>query len=200
VFTDEHWTHLLAYVHLNPLRDRLEMRSGLYRWTSHRFYSGDETPPAWLTTAELLEMLEPLGGYAAYLKEVRARRSEEPDGFDAIVFGRRRGGDDVAPKLRRQRKTSLLSADAVLRRVRDAAGCSIAELKTVQRGRIGNPARIAAAHALVHDAKLTHGEVAKLLGMSPTDVSRALLKVRNRTPEQERLSSIVDALEALRRG
>ena len=85
----------------------------------------------------------------------------------------------------------------VLRRVALAAGCSVAELSEVRRGRVGNPARTAAAHALVHGAKLAHGQVARLLRMSPTDVSRALLKVRNRSPEQERLCRILAALEEM---
>jgi putative transposase len=199
VYTDQHWTHLLTYMHLNPVRDRLEMRSGQYRWTSHRFYAGGEPPPVWLTTAELLEMLEPLGGYASYLKEVRARRAEAPDGFNAVVFGRRRGDGEGAPKPRRKKKPLVAPVEMVLRRVASVAGCSLEELRQVQRGRIGNPARTAAAHALVCDSKLSHGEVAKILCMSPTDVSRALLKVRNRTLEQERLSRILEELEEFRR-
>jgi REP element-mobilizing transposase RayT len=199
VHTDQHWTHLLAYVHLNPSRDRLEMRAGQYRWTSHRYYAGDALAPEWLTTCELLEMLEPLGGYAEYLKGVRAKRSEEPDGFGAVVFDRRRSADVDVPKPKKTRRPSVVSVAAVLKRVTDAAGCSRAELGLVQRGRHGNPARIAAAHALVHDAKLGHREVAKLLGMSPTDVSRALLKVRKRTPLQAELCRIIEELDNLRR-
>jgi hypothetical protein len=92
----------------------------------------------------------------------------------------------------------VVQAATVLRRVALVAGCTIDELKMVQRGRLGNPARTAAAHALVHDAKLPHGEIATLLRMSSTDVSRALLKVRNRNPGQERLSRILEELEAMR--
>jgi REP element-mobilizing transposase RayT len=199
VYEDQHWLHLLAYVHLNPVRSRLEMRLGQYRWTSHRFYAGTETPPPWLTTAELLELLEPFGGYADYLKGARARREEAPEGFDAVLFAGRRKADVPTPVPKRRRSAVPVPAEVVFRRVAAAAGCPVARLKEVARGRLGNPARTAAAHALVHDARLSHREIAELLNMSPTDVSRALLKVRNRTPGQEQLCRIVAELEERRR-
>jgi REP element-mobilizing transposase RayT len=199
VYEDQHWMHLLAYVHLNPIRSRLEMRLGQYRWTSHRFYAGTEAQPAWLTTAELLGMLDPFGGYAAYLQGVRARRAEEPEGFDAVVFAGRRGTDAATPVPKRRRLSTPVPAEAVLRRVAALAECPVAQLREVTRGRNGNPARTAAAYALVHDSRLSHREIAALLDMSPTDISRALLKVRNRTPGQEQLCRIVAELEARRR-
>jgi len=195
VYADQHWMHLLAYVHLNPVRSRLEMRLGQYRWTSHRFYAGTGSPPAWLTTTELLEMLEPFGGYAVYLKGVRARREEEPEGFDAVVFAGRRKADAATPAPKPRRLPMPVPAEVVLRRVAAVAGCPVAQLKVVARGRNGNPARTAAAHALVHDSRLSHRQIAALLNMSPTDVSRALLKVRNRTPGQEQLCRIVAELK-----
>lgn len=197
VYTDEHWTHLLAYLHLNPVRARLEMRLGQYRWTSHRFYNGQEPPP-FLTTQELAQMLEPLGGYEQYLKEVRGRKSEPPDGFEGIVFEGRRSAEELSHKAPRTKKAKALPSKVVLERVAMAADCTVAELKKIRMGRIGNPGRIAAAHALVYDARLSHNETARLLEMSVTDVSRSLLKVRQARSEQAELGRILEQMEQWR--
>lgn len=201
VYEEQHWTHLLAYLHLNPVKARLAAKPEQFRWTSHRFYAEIDAPPPWLTTAELNELLEPLGGYRVYLKDVRARRYEAPDGFDAIAFeGRReRLGELPKPKTFAKPPRPSLSAHAALRRVADAAGCTVKQALEPLRGRGGNPARVAAVQALVIDAGLSHKDVAKRLSMTEVDVSRYLTKARQCQPAQVRLAEILSTLEQSRR-
>jgi REP element-mobilizing transposase RayT len=195
VYADEHWMHLLAYLHLNPIRARLEMRLGQYRWTSHQFYSVQK-PPNWLTTGQLHEMLEPFGGYSEYVKEARSKKFEPPDGFDGIVFEARRTFEEHTPgRSMTEQKATPIPANIVLERVARAAGCQASELKLVRTGRAGNPGRIVAAHALVYTARLNHRETATLLDMSVTDVSRCLLKVRQVRPAQTELLRILEQWE-----
>lgn len=199
VLTDEHWTHLLAYLHLNPVKARLAVRPGQFLWTSHRYYTLEKPAPKWLTIAGLLEMFDSVGGYEAYLESVRAKRTEAPEGFDSVTFEARRTPFAAPPRPKvKAKRLAALSPTAALKRVADAAGCSLEELKEVRRGRVGNPPRIAAAHVLVVDAGLSHREAAQWLQMSQVDISRCLTKVRTCRKDQERLAEILATLEQWR--
>jgi len=198
VYLDQHWTHLLCYLHLNPVRARLVVNPAQARWTSHAYYAGAE-PPAWLTTAELEEMLAPLGGYAAYLREVRRHRGDAPDGFDAVAF---RGGRSVsdesvkaAPAPRRG-----VPPEEIVAAVARAAGVTVASLARSEFGPHGNPARLVTAHLLACRAGLTHREIARRLAMSEYDVSKALRKVRQRRDSGDAVAVLLGALEESDRG
>ncbi|HUT76219.1 MAG TPA: hypothetical protein VM285_00940 [Polyangia bacterium] len=195
VFLDQHWTHLLCYLHLNPVRARLVVRPEQAHWTSHSYYSG-KLPPAWFTTAELEEMLAPLGGYACVLREVRRSRGDLPDGFDAVVFhgGRAVSDETVKPE---PVARSIRTAKEILAAVSRAAGVPLAELSTPRFGPEGNPARLVAAHLLSCAGGLRHGEIGKLLGMGECDVSKALRKVRARRGSEDAISVFFDNLDKM---
>ncbi|MCB9674497.1 MAG: transposase [Alphaproteobacteria bacterium] len=83
VVEDEaYWRHLLAYLHLNPVRAGLAAAATAARTTSHLAYLGVERIP-WLETAELLELYGGRWNLAAYVDEVAAGNERGPDGFDA---------------------------------------------------------------------------------------------------------------------
>jgi REP element-mobilizing transposase RayT len=193
VYLDQHWTHLLCYVHLNPVRARLVVTPEQARWTSHAYYDGVE-PPTWLTTSELLEMFEPLGGYARYLRDLRAHRGEVPEGFDSVAFrgGRRMSDETVKEPPARPRKPP---AREILAAVAREAGVPVSALARSAFGPTGNPARLVAAHLLSCLGGLTHREVGRLLDMSDYNVSKALRKVRARRGSGDELTRIVEALE-----
>ena len=193
VYLDQHWTHLLCYIHLNPVRARCVVNPDHTRWTSHAFYAG-KRPPSWLTTSELLEMLEPLGGYQRYLRDIRARRGDAPDGFDAVVFrGGRSMSDETVKAPTVQRRT--VPAREILAAVAREAGVPLSSLSRSAFGPTGNPARLVAAHLLSCLGGLTHGEVGRLLDMSDYDVSKALRKVRERRDSGDAVAMIIGALE-----
>jgi hypothetical protein len=52
VVADEEVRSVLAYIHNNPVRAGLVATASESDWTSHRFYVGQETPPAWLCVDE----------------------------------------------------------------------------------------------------------------------------------------------------
>jgi REP element-mobilizing transposase RayT len=192
VYLDQHWTHLLCYLHLNPVRARIVVKPGQARWTSHRYYTG-ETPPPWLTTGELEEMLSPLGGYARVLSEVRRNRGDLPDGFDAVVF---RGGRTTSDETVKERRPPprVRSAGDIMGAVARASGVAVDKLSISRYGPVGNPARLVAAHYLSCVGGLTHLEVGRLLGMSDYDVSKALRKLRERRGSGDAVSALLDEL------
>ena len=195
VYRDEHWLHLLAYLHLNPVRARLVMKPEQARWTSHRYYASKELPPPWLTADELLDMFEAVGGYAKYLAEVRANRGEPPDGFDVVAFQAGRSMSDETEKpAPRPPKTHIVSPLALLSAVCRHAEVSRASLKETRYGRTGNPARLAAAFLLVQRAGLRNREVGHLLEMNEVDVSKAITKVRSERGTDSPIDRLVSVL------
>jgi putative transposase len=56
VQNDDYWKHLLAYLHLNPVKGRLVTNPGDCLWTSYNAYVGKRSRPDWLTTEELLRL------------------------------------------------------------------------------------------------------------------------------------------------
>ena len=192
VYLDQHWTHLLCYLHLNPVRARLAVKPEQARWTSHAYYSG-ATPPPWLTIAELEEMLAPLGGYAQVLREARRNRGDLPDGFDAVVFrGGRAVSDETVKAVPTPRRTT--EPREIVAAVARAAGIKVKELSIARYGPTGNPARLVAAHFLSCAGGLTHVEVGRVLGMSDYDVSKALRKVRERRGTGDAVSALIEEL------
>jgi len=71
---------------------------------------------------------------------------------------------------------------------------SRASLEETKYGRTGNPARIAAAHLLVHRSGLKHREVGVLLNMHEVDVTKALTRVRAEAGTDSPLDRLVRAL------
>ena len=78
---DAYLLTLVRYIHLNPVRARLEPRPEAYRWSSDRYY---RTPraPSWLDRGEVLAMLgaDPHMAAAAY----RQLMATSASGYDEV--------------------------------------------------------------------------------------------------------------------
>ena len=177
------WAHLLAYVHLNPVKAHLAPTPDLARWTSHGAYVGTEPRPPWLTTSELLDIHGGVEAYKQYTWEARVGRRPPPDGFDPEVFTSKKPTDAVPaeprPAKQRPRERPVPAAkdpQAVLQAVCAAMGVPRDDLRSPGTGRDGNPARWMAAWWLVHASLLKHREVVDLLDGSIVSVSQWLVK------------------------
>jgi hypothetical protein len=199
VYRDEHWMHLLAYIHLNPVRARLAMKPEQSEWTSHAFYSGAQRQPEWLTTAELLGMFGGTRGYLDYVRAVRAKRAEIPDDFDRVSFQKGRALTDetvAGPRLPSPRPPTLKAA---LGEVLRASGGSTAEIRESRVGRRGNSLRVVAAYWLSRRSKATNVEVGRAIGMGPVDVSKAISRVQRLRRAGGEITRLVDTLEEIAR-
>ena len=85
VYLEEHWTYLLAYLHLKPVRARLVAEPEEAVWTSHPAYLGRRSGLEWLTTEKMSEYFEAAGGYRSFISEVK-KRSPVPEGFESVTF------------------------------------------------------------------------------------------------------------------
>jgi REP element-mobilizing transposase RayT len=84
--TEAYWMHLLAYVHLNPVKAHLAPDPASANWTSHLAYAEPRLRPAWLTTQELLSLFGSRSELLAYIEAVRVKRSVAPAEFDPASF------------------------------------------------------------------------------------------------------------------
>lgn len=177
VSSPAHWHHLLAYIHLNPVRAKLVVKLTQTRWTSHASYTGKERCPDWLCTETLLEEMGGKPGYRRYMKNVRLGRQHPPDNFEQVLFERRCSSDFLLVKQEEEKRA--LSAEEAITQVLKITSATKRELKLSRRGREGNPARAVAAWWLTHGAGLTNVKASGHLKMTPVAVSRAIAHVKS---------------------
>ena len=194
VHSNEHWKHLLAYIHLNPVRARLVVTPEQGQWTSHGQYAGSSQAPDWLTTGELLALFGGSAGYLAYLDAILAHRMTEPDGFDAVSFRAQEAAADLEHEpLPHARDDKTL--EEVFAEICRVLGCSPEELQESRRGRSGNAPRLVAAYWLVRRGRVPHKEVGRLLAMSSLCVSKALARVKAASGKGGEIDELIRALE-----
>jgi len=174
---DDYWRHLLAYLHLNPLRANLAPSLEASRWTSHAAYVGHERRPDWLCTDELLSLHGGIEGYLSYVWEAQVGRQAPPAGFDANALWRPRRTESIPARIRPAR-TAPLTAEAALAQVCSITGATDEGLRLGRVGAPGQPERWIAAWWLQTAAGLDQGEIAALLGANIQQVSRWLSRVR----------------------
>jgi len=172
VKTPEHWHHLLAYIHLNPLKARLVMSLEQSRWTSHAAYADERACPDWLHTDLVLSELGGVEGYRQYVEEIQLGRRRAPKDFDEVLFRRRRASEALVVKQAERGRD--LTPEKALMQVEEITGAREETLTRTQRGRRGNPPRAVAAWWLTHGAGLTNVSAGERLAMSPVAVSKAL--------------------------
>ena len=173
VTSDPYWAHLLAYLHLNPVRARLASAADGARWTSHGAYRGTDRAPEWLTVDELLELHHGSKGYCQYIDDVACGRERGPSDFDAAKLWLATASVQAA----RPAALSLEAADALLE-VAAVTKTTVEQLTAGRRGRGGQPSRWVAMWWLVERGGLPQSEVARQLRTSPATVTRALARVR----------------------
>ena len=138
----EYWRHLLAYIHLNPVRGGLAPRLDEADWTSHAPYIDPEYAPEWLHRSEMVELYGTPEAYFDYLKQVQNGRVNAPDGFErAVLWIERVSGENVVVPEVRPTGTIEEIFGAVLPPLCETTGLTREELLVAPRGRTGNPAR-----------------------------------------------------------
>lgn len=166
VDSDAYWQHLLAYLHLNPVRANLARRPEDCVWTSHAAYAGMAERPEWLTTSDLLGAFGSRAALVAYVREVRMKRREAPEGFEPTTLWA--GGTECEEVVDRKEVDASDAVDQVVALTR------VDPLVRVSRSR-PNPSRWLAAWWLHQGAGLPLVEVGRCLSVSG---QRAAMLVR----------------------
>jgi len=75
-------THVLAYIHLNPVVARLVPHVDQTTWTSHAAYTGAVDCPDWLERSPLKAAFGTIESYRSYLHDWRVGQAPGPEDFD----------------------------------------------------------------------------------------------------------------------
>jgi REP element-mobilizing transposase RayT len=179
------------YIHLNPNRAGLSRPAERWKWSSYRNYvSGIGTPAVpWVTTDTVLGELGTSGiskkeARRAYREYVESAKGEPPiEPFDRAAAGlalgsesfvawvkdklKRRAANREEPALRRLRALGLETPEKIEALVKAEFG------DTGDKGR----ARNVLAAFLVSRSGLRPAEVARRLGVSPSAITRSVLRI-----------------------
>lgn len=161
--------HLLAFVHLAPVKARGLKKPDESSWTSHRAYIGVADPPPWLSMRKVQSELGSRDSIAAWIDDLLKKKEPWPDELDPET-GRlqleatRRGRKPRVPV--HDRAGPKQAAEDVIARVVDITGATLQTLALARRGRSANPARRFAALMLARHSSLTHAQIARRLGGS----------------------------------
>ena len=177
---DAYWMHLLAYLHLNPVRAGLARRVEETRWTSHEAYVGAASVPAWLTVSELLAAFGGIEGYERYVGDLRKGAVEEPEVFDRhrLFVPQRREALEREVGEAREVPVPTFTPEQALTAVRLVTGVREPELLKARLGPGGSPERWLAMWWLSRAARLTQAEIGRMFGTTKPAVSRSIARVR----------------------
>jgi REP element-mobilizing transposase RayT len=177
--TDEAWlVHLVAYLHLNPVKANLITRADEPGWTSHRAYIGLEPAPAWLSTERLLDTLGGREAVDDFVRTLHIGRSPWPEAMNTADGWLR--PETLLPVVIPAEQPIKASASAaeVLACVERITGLTEAEITEVRRGPGGNPAKRFLIWALWRRARMTQRAIGTELGMTAPHVARVLARFR----------------------
>ncbi len=182
VENEDYLKHLLAYLHLNPVRAHLVSEPQEECWTSHQAYIGLTERPPWLSCAFMEELFGGRQPIHEHVMERQRGSSQWPAEMDLETgwfriqesrpIGVSAGGPLGNPPCRYE-------ADTVLELVCRIAGRTEADLRRVERGPRANPARRFAILALDRWTLLTQRLVGERLDMSTSQVSKVLERYRS---------------------
>ena len=190
---DAYWMHLLAYLHLNPVKAALAPGPRDAIWTSHLGYVNPGLRPDWLRTDELLAMFGSAEALQTYVDDVQRRRREAPVGFDPDRFWAPPAGNPPPP----DRPAKLRSPDQAIADVASILGVGDAELLARRRGRTPNTGAWLAAWWLTQSTGLTQTAVAERLGVSRPRVSQLVTSLHRLARQDPAVQALMDRLETL---
>lgn len=177
VLDEGYWLHLLAYVHLNPVRAGQVDHPDHSTWTSHRAYAGLEPAPPWLEMDDHLELYGSRSQYRQALDDLVLGRSEFPDELQEEHLWQP-ANTDASRVEYPPCAVSTLSEDEALRQVAELTGVDLDTLSMPRRGRAGNLPRTLAAWWLCRAAAVSREKAGALLNMNPGSVGAAAHRVK----------------------
>ena len=190
VESDAYWQHLLAYLHLNPVKAGLSSTPVNCTWSSHDAYVGTGKTPEWLTTAELLAMFGGPEGVARYVADVQRKRQEAPASFDPEDFWRPANtSPSEGPRLIDER-----TAEQALNEVAAALQVERSALLERPRGRTPNPPSWVAIWWLLRSTSLSQREVGEIFSITRPRVSQLRKKLVELSHRDPHVRATMDAL------
>jgi hypothetical protein len=170
----------LVYLHLNPVRAGLVVDPADYLFSSHRYYLGFEVAPKWLFTQKMMRVHEGVDGYMAYMDLFvdNGRRPDDP--FDDQPMWRGPHSLLVPTQTPKYVVDQRILRERTLSEVATALDCSIERLMSPGRGPVPNIRRWVAIWWLIRCGNQTRKEVANLMGIDNSGISKIEKNLKNR--------------------
>ncbi len=187
VDVDSYLLQLVSYIHLNPVRAGIMKRPESYRWSSHRFYRGDDTLP-WLTEGLVLARFADREGEARErfhrfvlggLDSDAAKSEFSPAQSD----GRLIGNESFIERVQEAEdgmKGTRITLDGIIDGVCKAYGIAQDELLAPGRGRLASEARSVIGLIVQEHPEITIAEAAKVFQRDSSTLSAGAARLRNR--------------------
>ncbi len=192
VTDDAYWMHLLAYLHLNPVRAHLANKPEDCLWTSHQAYLDAKLAPQWLTTDELVGMFGGRQQLAEYVDAVQRKRRGAPEGFDPDHFfaaSRTTEAPEPPPEpVKRSYEEALQDVAGVL-------GVDVSEVTSLPRGRSANVPAWLGVWWVLRSTGMSQTALGKRMGVSRTRVSQLRGKLHRLAKEDEAVAKAMAKLE-----
>lgn len=188
---------LIRYIHLNPVRAKMAREPVAYRWSSHRYYLGEETLP-WLTTDWVL------GQFGTRLTVTRPRFAAFVDagraeGHSEAYYGGRDdsrvvGEEDFVSKVlsKKPRGAKPPSLSTIVAEVCQSVSMSEADLKAPGKDRAAAQARALIGWLAVKNKAASLTQVAARFNRDPSTLSHAVTALEKRSRSSE---SLADSLK-----
>ena len=180
---NQYLRHLVGYIHLNPVRAGLVKRPDEDCWTSHRYHTGLQRAPAWLSTDMVRKQLGKPAQVQDFVANLHRKKQPWPDEMDlgtgwlSLPTDPRPGGVRA-----REPGAKLMAADDVLAKVQRVTGATADDLRQLARGRGANPARRFAMWMLARHTTLTHAQIGERVGGSAGSVAQLRHRLRGAVP------------------
>jgi len=174
--------HLVAYIHLNPLRANLVSR--IYSdgaWTSHRAYTARETAPPWLCRKFFLKVFKSADLLEAFALSLHRGAEEWPPEM-LLTTGWFSSAGKKSDKYHAE-AAKTVTAEQLLADIGTVTSALQERLMTGIAGPKGNPERRFAVWVLRKKTFMTHAQIGALLQMSANQVARDLARSREKINE-----------------
>jgi len=189
VTRDDYLRHLVAYIHLNPVRAHLIDSPEQPGWTSHRAHLGLDGAPEWLAKWAMRQWFGSPRELAKWVSAVQIGRETVPDELDQASGMFRHTGVEEPPPVR---TAEMPKIESVIGRVLRISGASPEVLRQATFGPRANPPRRFAALALLREG-IGQGEIARELGMTAGAVSALAYRSKHRDSSPQ-VAAWLDAL------
>lgn len=201
----------VQYIHMNPLRAKMEKTLGLYKWTSHNKYVGkDEKSPAdcdyvlslfGQDTKEAIPAYEAYMGQAKILNKVKAEIGMYGSGIIGdesfikhirLSIDNKKLPEEISNR-REIRKTysahEIISAVSRYYGISDTVLCS-------KRGR-WNVYKKVLIYLLVNDGGLGGADIGRLIGMHQSSISKAVKRIEDKMTKNKLLCEEIKKIRVI---
>ncbi len=190
---DVRWMHLLAHLHLEPVRLRPGASPRDSAWTSHRAYVDARLRPDWLHCDDLLTQFGSARTLERYIHDLREGLRAAPGGFDPARFG----GPTAYPR-RKVPEPGLRDPQQALADVASLLSVPKQQLMSLPRGRAGNHAAWLAVWWVLRSTGHSQTQIAKLWNVSRPRISQISDQLVEKAERDGQIRGWMDALDELR--